>query len=52
MDDILVLSPSRWRLRKAVKVVNQVLTFLKLEKYRDKTFVGKIERNLGRFENA
>ena len=30
MDDILVLSPSRWRLRKAVKVVNQVFTFLKL----------------------
>ncbi len=25
MDDILVLSPTRWRLRKAVKVVNQVL---------------------------
>ncbi len=45
MDDILVLSPSRWRLRKAVKVVNQVLTFLKLEKHPEKTFVGKTERS-------
>ncbi len=44
MDDILVLSPGRWRLRKAVKFVNQVLTFLKLEKHPEKTFVGKIER--------
>ncbi len=44
MDDILVLSPSRWRLRKAVKFVNQVLTFLKLEKHPEKTFVGKTER--------
>ena len=25
MDDILVLSPTRWRLRKAVKAVNEVL---------------------------
>ncbi len=25
MDDILVLSPTRWRLRKAVRAVNAVL---------------------------
>ncbi len=44
MDDILVLAPTRWRLRKAVKVVNQVLGVLRLEKHPDKTFVGRIER--------
>ena len=44
MDDILVLSPTRWRLRKAVKVVNQVLCSLNLEKHPDKTFIGRIER--------
>jgi hypothetical protein len=44
MDDILVLSPTRQRLRKAVKVVNQVLSSLRLEKHPDKTFIGRIER--------
>ncbi len=44
MDDILVLSPTRWKLRQAVKVVNQVLGSLKLEKHPDKTFTGRIER--------
>jgi hypothetical protein len=43
MDDILVLSPTRWRLRKAVKAVNQVLGSLRLEKHPDKTFLGRIE---------
>ena len=45
MDDILVLSPSRWRLRRAVKVLNQVLSSLGLEKHPQKTFVGKVERS-------
>ncbi len=44
MDDILVLAPSRWRLRKAVKAVNEVLGSLCLLKHPDKTFVGGIER--------
>ncbi len=30
MDDILVLAPTRWRLRKAVKAVNEVLGSLGL----------------------
>jgi hypothetical protein len=34
IDDVLVLSPTRWRLRKAVKAVNQVLGSLRLEKHR------------------
>ncbi len=44
MDDILVLSPTRWWLRKAVKAVNQALGSLNLEKHPDKTFIGRIER--------
>ncbi len=44
MDDILVLSPTRWTLRRAVQAVNQVLGALRLEKHPDKTFIGRIER--------
>ncbi len=44
MDDVLVLAPTRWKLRQAVKVVNQVLAGLRLEKHPDKTFIGRIER--------
>ena len=32
MDDILVLASTRWRLRKAVKAVNEVLGSLRMEK--------------------
>jgi hypothetical protein len=44
MDDILVLAPSRWKLRRAVKAVNEVLASLRLEKHPDKTFIGRIAR--------
>ncbi len=44
MDDILVLAPTRWKLRKAVKVVNRMLGSLGLEKHPDKTFIGRIEK--------
>jgi RNA-directed DNA polymerase len=44
MDDILVLAPTRWKLRRAVRLVNQILGALRLEKHRDKTFIGRIER--------
>ncbi len=44
MDDILVLAPTRWRLRKAVKAVNEVLGSFCLLKHPDKTFIGRIER--------
>jgi hypothetical protein len=43
-DDILVLAPTRWKLRTAVKVVNQVLASLGLAKHPDKTFMGRIEK--------
>jgi hypothetical protein len=44
MDDILVLAPTRWKLRAAVKVVNQLLTSLRLRTHPDKTFIGRIEK--------
>ena len=44
MDDILVLAPTRSKLRGAVRAVNEVLASLRLEKHPDKTFIGKIER--------
>ncbi len=44
MDDILVLAPTRWKLRKAVKMVNEMLGCLRLEKHPDKTFIGRIEK--------
>ena len=44
MDDILVLAPTRWKLRKAVKVVNRGLTVLGLRKHPDKTFIGRVTR--------
>jgi hypothetical protein len=44
MDDIVVLAPTRWTLRKAVKVVNEVLASLRLVKHPDKTFIGRIDK--------
>ncbi len=35
------LAPTRWRLRKAVKAVNEVLGSLCLLKHPDKTFIGR-----------
>ena len=44
MDDILVLAPTRWKLRRAVRVLNRVLSPPKLEKHPEKTFIGRIEK--------
>lgn len=44
MDDILVLAPSRWKLRRAVALVNEQLAAVELEKHPDKTFIGRISR--------
>jgi RNA-directed DNA polymerase len=44
MDDVLVLTDSRWRLRRAVRQVNQILDRLGLEKAPAKTFIGRVER--------
>jgi hypothetical protein len=44
MDDILILAPTRWKLKKAIRVLNQTFNELKLEKHPEKTLIGRIER--------
>ena len=44
MDDILILSKTRWQNRKAIKAMNQLLKQLKLKQHPDKTFIGRISR--------
>jgi len=44
VDDILILAPSRWKLKKTIRVLNQTLNDLKLEKHPDKTLIGKVKR--------
>ena len=39
-----MLAPTRHKLRQAVRVVNQTLTALGLEKAPHKTFIGRVER--------
>ena len=44
MDDILILSKTRWQNRKAVRLLNQVFSELKIAQHPDKTFIGRIEK--------
>ncbi|MCP4254013.1 MAG: hypothetical protein GY775_11505 [Candidatus Scalindua sp.] len=44
MDDWIVIAPTRWKLRSAVRIVNATLNALKVEQHPDKTFIGKVER--------
>lgn len=44
MDDWVILAPTRWTLRRAVRLVNQTLAELKVEPHPDKTFIGRIKR--------
>ena len=44
MDDWVILAPTRWKLRAAVRTVNQTLAALKVEQHPDKTFIGRTER--------
>ena len=44
MDDIVVLAPTRWKLRAAVKALNQALGAPRLAKHPGKTFIGRIEK--------
>jgi len=44
MDDILILAPTRWKLREAIRVLNQTFSELRLEKHPGKTFIGRIEK--------
>jgi hypothetical protein len=47
MDDLVVLPPSRWTLRRAVRLVNQVLAGLGLHKHPAKTCIGRISKGFG-----
>ncbi len=44
MDDWIVLSPTRWKLRKAVRIANKTLAELAVVKHPDKTFIGKTSK--------
>ncbi len=44
MDDWVVIAPTRWTLRSAVRIVNETLNLLKVDKHPDKTYIGKVER--------
>ena len=44
MDDWVILAPTRWSLRRAAVIVNEMLRELRVEQHPDKTFVGWIRR--------
>jgi hypothetical protein len=44
MDDVLVLAPTRWELRRAVRVLNESFARLGLEKHPDKTSLCRTEK--------
>ena len=44
MDGILILTSTRWKLKKAIRVLNQTFNELKLEKHPDKTLLGRTAR--------
>src|SRR6516165_6734015 len=44
MDDWVILAPTRWKLREAIRQVNQTLAELHVEQHPDKTFIGRISR--------
>jgi len=44
MDDILILASTRWKLKRAIRVLNSTFDELKLEKHPDKTAMGRTEK--------
>jgi len=44
MDDWVILAPTRWKLRAAIRLVNETLAELKLQQHPDKTFIGRVSR--------
>ena len=44
MDDWVILAPTRWKLREAIRLVNQTLGGVELEQHPDKTFIGRVSR--------
>ena len=44
MDDILILAPTRWKIRKAMAVVRSMLGHRRLDIHPDKTFIGRASK--------
>ena len=44
MDDWIVFAPTRWKLRKVIRITNHVLNQLKVWQHPDKTFIGRAEK--------
>jgi len=44
MDDFLILTPTRWSLRRQVKQLNRYLNQFGFEKHPEKTFIGRIAK--------
>ena len=44
MDDWVILAPTRWKLRKAIRIVNQTLAEQQVQQHPDKTFIGRVNR--------
>ncbi|EGR8150913.1 hypothetical protein I4Y90_004725 [Salmonella enterica subsp. enterica serovar Adelaide] len=44
MDDFLILSPTRWPLRRAVRMLNRHFAQAGFEQHPDKTFIGRVEK--------
>ncbi|EAQ9101575.1 hypothetical protein DVZ67_24150 [Salmonella enterica subsp. enterica serovar Saintpaul] len=44
MDDFLILSPTRWHLRRAIRTLNQHFARSGFEQHPDKTFIGRVEK--------
>ncbi|MEM9281360.1 MAG: reverse transcriptase domain-containing protein [Verrucomicrobiota bacterium] len=44
MDDWVILSPTRWKLKKAIRLTNQCLEQVQMRQHPDKTFIGRVER--------
>ncbi len=44
MDDVLVMAPTRWKLRRGIKRLNRIFQEFSLAKHPDKTFIGRIEK--------
>jgi len=44
MDDIVILTKTRWQNSRVVKRLNQVFNSLKVKQHPDKTFIGQIDK--------
>ena len=44
MDDWVILAPTRWKLRAAIRLVNKTLAELHVQQHPDKTFIGRLSR--------